>query len=203
VRLGASQRLPCRLVAFRVPKPVATIRRRRLLKKAQKKGRAASVTALALCEWNVFLTTVPTGLADVAAVSVLARLRWQIELLFKLWKSDAHLAEVRSGKPWRILCEILAKLIGVIVQHWLLLAGCWQYPERSLRKAAQAVRGMALSMAASLPSLPALKRCVVIIARCLRVAARINKRRRQPHNYQLLQHPSAYGNSTTAQKKAA
>jgi hypothetical protein len=203
LRLGATHRLPCRLVAFRVPKPVAAKRRRRLLKKAQRKSRTASPTALALCDWNVFLTTVPTSLAGAAAVSVLARLRWQIELLFKLWKSDAHLAEVRSSKPWRILCEVLAKLIGAVLQHWLLLVSCWQDPARSLRKAAKAVRGMALALAASLHELAALERCIAVIERCLRVAARINKRRKQPHSYQLLQHPTLYGEEVSEQRKVA
>ena len=190
-------------MAFAVPKAEAAKRRRRLLKKAQKKGRKASATALALCDWNVFLTTAPAQWADAAAVSVLARLRWQIELLFKLWKSDARLAEVRSGKPWRVLCEVLAKLLGVVLQHWLLLAGCWQYPARSLRKAAKAVRGMALALASSLTNAAALRRCIGVIARCLRVAARINKRRQRPHSYQLLQHPTVYGEAPPEQREAA
>jgi hypothetical protein len=203
VQLGKTLRLPCRLVAFRVPKPVAAKRRRRLLKKARKKCRTVSATALVLCDWNLFLTTLPAAVADAAAVSVLARLRWQIELLFKLWKSDAHLAEQSSGKPWRVLCEVLAKMIGVVVQHWLLLVGCWQYPARSVRKGAKAVRGMALALASSLDDVVALERCIAVIARCLRVAARINKRHKQPHSYQLLQQPTVYGETPSVQKKAA
>src|SRR5262249_28241743 len=203
VHLGAAVRLSCRLLAFRVPGPVAAQRRRRLLRKGQKKGRKVSATALALCAWNVFVTTVPRELADAAAVSVLARLRWQIELLFKLWKSDAHLAAVRSDNPWRVLCTVLAKLIGVVVQHWLLLVGCWRYPARSLRKAAKAVRGMALALASSLGEWAALVRCIRVIERCLRVAARINKRRQKPHSYQLLQEPTIYEETASARKKAA
>src|SRR5262249_55021021 len=115
----------------------------------------------------------------------------------------AQLAAVRSSKPWRGLCTVLAKLIGVVLQHGLLVVGCWQYPARSLRKAAKAVRGLALALASSLDDVAALGRCIVVIARCLRVAARINKRRQQPHSDQLLQQPTVYGEATSAQKKAA
>jgi hypothetical protein len=193
VYLGASHRLPCRLLAFRVPAHVAAKRRQRLHKKAQKKGKKPSAQQLALCAWNLFLTNIPLALAGPAEVSVLARRRWQIELLFKLWKSDGRLDEVRSSKPWRILCEVFAKLLAVVVQHWLLLVSCWQFAERSLRKAAGVIRQMALALASGLAERGWVERCITVIQRCLRVAAKINKRRGQPHSYQLLQHPSVYG----------
>lgn len=193
VQLGASHRLPCRLVALRIPEHMAQKRRQRLHKKARKKGRKPSAQQLTLCVWNLFLTTVPASLASVAEMSVLTRLRWQIELLFKLWKSDGRLDEVRSRKPWRILCEVFAKMIAVVVQHWLLLVGCWEFAERSLRKAAGVIRAMALALASGLTERPWLERCIAVIQRCLRVAAKINKRRKEPHSYQLLQHPTVYG----------
>lgn len=193
VQLGAGPRLPCRLVAFRVPEHVAEKRRQRLRKKAQKKGKKPSATQLALCAWNLFLTNVPGALASAAEISVLARLRWQIELLFKLWKADGRLDEVRSRKPWRILCEVFAKMTALVVQHWLLLVGCWQYAERSLRKAAGVIRQMALALASGLAEPAWVERCILVIQRCLRVAAKINKRRKQPHSYQLLQQPMVYG----------
>jgi hypothetical protein len=193
VQLGASHRLPCRLLAFRVPERVAEQRRQRLRKKARKKGKKPSAEQLALCAWNLFLTTIPVALASAAEVSVLARLRWQIELLFKLWKSDGRLDEVRSQKPWRILCEVFAKMIAVVVQHWLLLVGCWAFAERSLRKAAGVVRQMALALASGLTEPAWVQRCIAVIQRCLKVAAKINKRRGQPHSYQLLQYPTVYG----------
>jgi len=48
---------------------------------------------------------------------VLLKIRWQIELLFKLWKSHGRVDEWRTKKPARIVCEIYAKLIGLVVQH--------------------------------------------------------------------------------------
>ena len=64
----------------------------------------------------------------------LIRIRWQIELLFKLWKSEGHIDESRSESPYRVLCELYAKLIGMVIHHWIILTGCWQRPNRSLVK---------------------------------------------------------------------
>jgi Transposase DDE domain len=193
VQMGKEHRLRCRLIALRVPAAVAEKRRARLHKKAQKKGRKPSAAALALCEWTLLLTNAPTALLSIAEVTVLARLRWQIELLFKLWKSDGRIDEVRSRKPYRVLCEVFAKMTAVVVQHWLLLVGCWHYVNRSLRKAARVIRRMALALASGLAEQRWVERCIGVIERCLRIAAKINKRQRQPHSYQLLQVPTVYG----------
>lgn len=196
VQMGKTHRLACRLIAWRVPEAVADKRRARLRKKAQKKGRSPSARALALCAWTLLLTNAPATLLSVAEASVLARLRWQIELLFKLWKSDGRIDEVSSHKPYRVLCEVFAKMIAVVVQHWLLLVGCWQYGNRSLRKAARVIRRLALALASGLAERQWVERCIGVIERCLRVAARINKRRQEPHSFQLLQVPTVYGDDS-------
>jgi hypothetical protein len=188
IRLGASERLACRLLAARVPQEVADQRRRRLKEAARKTGRAVSGERLALCAWTVFVTNVPPERLTLGEALVLARARWQIELLFKLWKGHNHVDEWRSAKPWAVLCEVYAKLLGVLIQHWALLVGCWGYPDRSLPKAAQAVRAkVALLVAAFRRGCPArLAEALDEIALALGAGGRINKRRAVPHTYQLL-----------------
>ena len=188
VQVGAAERLPCRLLAQRVPQEVADQRRRRLKAAARKKGQAVSQERLALCGWTVFITNVPPAVLTVREALVLARARWQIELLFKLWKGHNQVAAWRSAKPWRILCEVYAKLIGVVVQHWLLLVGCWRYPDRSLPKAAQTVRAHVVALAAALRRgcRWRLTEALEDIVTCLAAGGRINKRKRVPHTYQLL-----------------
>src|SRR5438128_8884689 len=140
IALGAQQRLPARLLAVRVPQEVADQRRRRLRATARDRGRTPSAARLAWCDWTLLVTNTPPELLSLREALVLARARWQIELLFKLWKSHGHIDESRSGKPWRVLCEVYAKLLAMVVQHWLLLTGCWASPARSLVTAAQTVR---------------------------------------------------------------
>ncbi len=116
------------------------------------------------------------------------RARWQIELIFKLWKSHGCIDEWRTENPWRILCEVYAKLIVMIIQHWILLAGCWQYPDRSLFKAVKTIQKHAMNLACAFASgtRERLLEALETIQRCLSVGCRINKRKKTPHTYQLL-----------------
>ena len=186
VQLGVKHRIPARLLAIRLPQEVAEKRRRSLRKEARHKGQIVSKDRLALADWNIFVTSVPVELLTVREALVLARVRWQIELLFKLWKSHGQIDEWRSRKPWRILCEVYAKLIAMIIQHWLLLLSCWRFPDRSLVKAATTIRNHAITLTCNIASTSALSQAIETIQRCLSVGCRINKRSVQPHTYQLL-----------------
>lgn len=186
ILLGGEQRLPCRLLAARVPQAVADQRRRQLYTEARRKGQMVSQARLALADWTIFVTTVPGEQLTLQEALTLARCRWQIELLFKLWKSHGQVDTSRSENPWRVLCEVYAKLLAMIVQHWLLLVSCWTHADRSLTKAAQTVRGHALHLAAHLSCTAELIDVITVIQRCLAVGCRINKRRIAPHTYQLL-----------------
>ena len=48
------------------------------------------------------------------------RLRWQIELIFKVWKSICKIHEVKKVKQHRLECYIYAKLIFIVL-GWQLL----------------------------------------------------------------------------------
>ena len=186
VQLGVERRIPARLLAVRVPQEVADKRRRALHKEARHKGQAVSKDRLALADWHIFVTSAPIELLTLREALVLARVRWQIELLFKLWKSHGQIDEWRSRKPWRILCEVYAKLIAMIIQHWLLLLSCWRFPDRSLVKAATTIRNHAITLTCNMLSTSALSHAIETIQRCLSVGCRINKRKDQQHTYQLL-----------------
>jgi hypothetical protein len=193
VKLGVRHHLACRLLAKRVPQEVADRRRQRLRDEARGRGQPVSQTRLRLADWTIYVTNVPIALLSLRDALVLARARWQIELLFKLWKSQGLIDQWRSEKPWRILCEVYAKLLGMLVQHWLLLVSCWSYPDRSLHKAARTVQRHGLHLASMFGCPKSLCKAIAIIQRCLAVGCRINKRKVAPHTYQLLLNPTSGG----------
>ena len=186
ILLGEVHRLPARLLAVRVPPDVAATRRRRLRAAARKKGRQVSARCLALAAWTLLVTNLSRARLTLREALVLGRVRWQIELLFKLWKSHGHVDESRSMKPWRILCEVYAKLLAMLIQHWLLLVSCWAYPNRSLTKAAQTIQKHALHLASAFDTVTRLLTAIMTIKRCLAAGCRMNRRKQQPNTYQLL-----------------
>jgi hypothetical protein len=188
VQLGCTQRLPVRLLAVRVPPEVANQRRRGLKAQARKHGHTASAESLAWADWTLVVTNAAAPLLSLTEALVLLRARWQLELLFKLWKQHGKIDESHSKKPWRVLCEVWAKLLAVLVQHWLALTGCWQFPNRSLVKAAQVVRLHAMHLLASLRTCSRLEEAIGALHRCLPVC-RINRRKKKPNTYQLLLQP--------------
>jgi len=186
IRLGATTRVPVRLLAVRVPPSVAEERRRTLRARAQAKGRTPSRVQLTYADWTVLVTNLPPERLSLAEALVLARVRWQIELLFKLWKSHGQIDAWRSGKPWRIACELYAKLIAMVLQHWLLLLGSWCFPDHSLVKAAQTVRTYVPLLISALAGYLALTIPLTQIQRCLQAGCRVNRRRQHPTTSQLL-----------------
>jgi hypothetical protein len=187
VELGAAQRLPCRLLAQRVPPDVSAHRRRVLRQKGMKQGFTPSRLQLTLCDWTVIVTNLTAAQLTLKEALALLRVRWQIELLFKHWKSVGKVDESRSAKPERKLCEIYAKLLGQVIQHWCLLCGKWDYPARSFTKAARLVQKKALHLASTLKQFRSLCTLLSELGRAVSVGCKIDKRKGRPSTIQRLQ----------------
>jgi len=185
LRLGKAKQLKCRLVAERVPLWVVQQRHERIRETARQNQKDASEESLVMAQWTIYLTNVPVELLSIQEVFILGRYRWQIELLFKLWKSDLEVDKWASRKPERILCEIYTKLIAAIVSHWLLLVSCWHNPQRSLRQAIPSIRALAWQFANSLHSLELLHHAFEALIRALS-SCRMDKSSSQPRAFQLI-----------------
>jgi hypothetical protein len=186
VTLGEPQRLAARLLAVRGPQDVANSRRRRFRQAARDKGRQGSATRLALAAWTLVVTTVPPERLTLREALVLGRLRWQIELLCNLWKSQGRVDESRSTKPWRILCAVSAKLLARLIQHGGFRIRVWAYPDRRLTKAAQTGQKHALHLASAFASVKRLVEALGTVKRCLATGCRMHRRKKYPNTYQLL-----------------
>jgi hypothetical protein len=186
VQIGSKERLAVRLLAVPVPEEVTNRRRQRLKEEARRRGRAVSTKTLALAAWTILVTNVPAEMLSLQEALVMLRVRWQIELLFKLWKDGGKVDEWRSENAWRILCEVYAKLTGMVIQHWLFLVSFWGRPDRSWVKGAQTVRDNVPLLAMAMADLIETGVAIQQITRCLAGGCRMDKRKKHPHTYQLL-----------------
>ena len=191
VTLGVTAQVAARVLAVRVPQEVADRRRAKLREAAQRDGKTANPRALALADWTLLVTNAPVAKLSVREALVVGRVRWQIELLIKLWKSNGgQIARSRSTADWRVLCEVYAKLTAMVLQHWVLLVGCWVFADRSLVRAAKTVRACVLVLALGLAHVTLLVATLELIGRCLAAGCTVEKRRSDPSAYQLLADPS-------------
>ncbi len=212
VYLGKKERVPARLIATRVTTEQARQRRQRAKgthegkrkgvqrpnerkrlvgakRKRQRKQRKTSKARFQVLDWTILLTNVPQELLSVEEALVLARCRWQIELLWKLWKQEGQLDRWRSANPDRILTEVYAKLLGLLITHWLTLLHCWQAPNRSLVKARQVTAWMAPTLALGVAGVVELEPMVQRTAGTMTAGCTVDARRKKPATYQLIADP--------------
>ncbi|BCM91559.1 hypothetical protein IAD21_03434 [Abditibacteriota bacterium] len=116
-------------------------------------------------------------------MSVLYRVRWQIERLFRLWKETLQVDHWRTQNPHRILCEVYAKLIGALLTQQLTVFCAWHVPNRSLVKCAHTIAGHALALLTHLTEERALRTTLRALRRACR-GATLDSRRTRPATFQ-------------------
>jgi Transposase DDE domain len=186
VFVGKEHRLPCRLIAWRLPKEQADRRRQKLRREMmKKKKREPSAERLAWCDWTILLTNVPVELLTPKEAAVLYRTRWQVELLFKRWKSQGLVAELSGASVARQMVRVWSRLLAAVVQHWLTIGSVWGDPTKSLNKTYEAIRDFVGRLAAALDSLTELERVLADMRQAFAKTCRRNKRS-NPGTFELL-----------------
>lgn len=181
VAVGQEERVDARLIVCRLPQLSADRRRQKLKDNARKHGRKPTAKNLAFCDWNIFITNVEVEKLSTRECLILYRVRWQVELLFKLWKTHSQLGKSRSKNPYRILTEIFIKLLAVLIQHWILLTGLWEIPQRSLVKATQLIKEQCARFAEAVQDEETLLHFLRDMSERFAHGCRLNKRKKRPN----------------------
>jgi hypothetical protein len=212
IQAGLYDRLPCRLIAVHLNRAQRRIKARYTIyqsagskgvqtvgpkgeksalnkKRDWQKKKETSKSRLQLADWMILLTNVPEELLSADEALVLMRCRWQVELLWKLWKQYGKIDAWRSAKPSRIETEIYAKVLGLLIMHWVTVLGCWADPRRSLLKAQQVGRLTACVLGFALIGEMSLSLVMNRITGAMSKGCHINSRRKKPNTYQLVQDP--------------
>lgn len=186
--LKAGQAVKVRLIYARLPPEVVAQRRRKAKAKARRRGENCSARHLELLAWALVITNVPTQDLSGEQLLLLYRVRWQIELVFKLWKSQARLDGVGNWRIQRVLCQFYGRRLGLIVFHWIVIPyRCLEPGEVSLPKAFQVLQRHSLRLIDAMANhWRGVAHLLAKIAQDFRRFARKHHRRKSPSTYQRL-----------------
>lgn len=120
VFVGKEERLPARLIIELMPDHVYEQRIRKIKKYNHRKGHKTSTEFLDRSRFNLFITNATEDLLSATTIPLLYKVRWQIELTFKAWKSIYGIQATRKMKFERFLCQLLSKLL-IIMINWEII----------------------------------------------------------------------------------
>jgi len=122
VFIGNEPKIPVRLIMELLPDEIYEQRIRKSNADHKRKGRNTSEKFKFLSRFNFIITNVPEDVLPTDVVPALYRIRWQIELIFKIWKSIIGIHHNRIMKYTRWLCILHFKLLLMIV-NWNIVMG--------------------------------------------------------------------------------
>lgn len=114
ILLGAPK-LPCRIVAIRLPPEAYQHRLKNLAEKNRKNGHKQKSNPSVFDEWTVFVTNLPSSVIPETLLTLYS-LRWQIELFFKVIKTFLNLRDTTTHQnPHKALISIYSSLIAAVL----------------------------------------------------------------------------------------
>lgn len=114
VLLGANK-LEVRLILHKLPRKIADEIRRKMKSDKQKKCKGMSAGRLAFCDVNAYITNLSPEQLPGHKIREVYGLRWQVEIMFKTWKSGLDMDKVRAIGPLQFQCMFLGKLIKMLL----------------------------------------------------------------------------------------
>lgn len=118
-------KIRCRFISQPVPQQIKQQRLAKYRKahaNQSKQGRRWEMTALKekLCGYNLYLTNAPQAKLPTKEVFSIYGLRWQMELVFKRWKSLLYIDQVAPMSIFRFECYLYGRLIFILLSTELM-----------------------------------------------------------------------------------
>lgn len=124
VIIGTKKPVQVRVIITLAPEEVKQERIRKANKQNKSYGHQTSKEFKQYAAFNIYITNVKKGLLSADQIMKLYRLRWQIELVFKSWKSYYKLHHIKACNCYRTLCYLYASLLLILI-NWEI-SSCWQ-----------------------------------------------------------------------------
>lgn len=115
VFIGSRRFVPVSVVIQKLPAEVVAIKIAKLKKDRSKRMTKVTKEALEWCEFNSYVTNIPPCWFDALTIIRIYTIRWQIEIIFKAWKSIFKIDEIGKMNSNRIQCTLYGRLIWVLM----------------------------------------------------------------------------------------
>jgi len=116
VYYGSNEKLKTRLILHLLPVDELARRLRKAKQNAKKKSKGnLSKEYKVRAALNLFITNASKEQIPTENVWPIYRLRWQIELMFKIWKSICNIEKVKKVNKERLECHVYSKLIFIVL----------------------------------------------------------------------------------------
>jgi hypothetical protein len=109
------EKIPVRLIIYRQTEEITNQRIRAANKHARKKGETMSKSKKLLLHFTMFITNATVEMMSAGIVGTIYRLRWEIELIFKRWKSQLKIDYLKGTRKERINLLILSRICTVVI----------------------------------------------------------------------------------------
>ncbi|MBG9668962.1 IS4 family transposase, partial [Bacillus thuringiensis] len=113
--VGDKQQLFARVIFNRLTEKQLQKRRDKIAEKEKSKNRTYSEKSKLIAGLNVYVTNTPWEWVPMEQVHELYTLRWQIEIIFKTWKSLFKIDHYSTVKQERLECQLYGKLITIFL----------------------------------------------------------------------------------------
>ena len=113
--VGTKEKVPVRIVIQKVPLEVAKARIKKIKQKAASQKHQITDTSILLCNYNIYMTNASKEQLPYEFIQTVYRLRWQVELIFKAWKSIFELDKIKKMNASRFECYLLGRLILILL----------------------------------------------------------------------------------------
>jgi hypothetical protein len=115
VAIGNKERIPVRLLIELISEEAYQERVRKREKEGKKKGWKMTEEFKARARFSLMITNVPEEDLPIENMYKLYKTRWQIELIFKTWKSVLGINNIHPMRYHRLMCLLYTKFILFLV----------------------------------------------------------------------------------------
>jgi hypothetical protein len=115
--IGKENRVLANAIIQLVPEQLAAERIRKAGEKSRSRAWQTSDEYRAWAHINLYITNLSPENIAIEDIASIYKLRWQIELMFKTWKSHHRIHLYKYMKRERFESYVYASLIGYIIQH--------------------------------------------------------------------------------------